>query len=45
MKQVSAEIRKEIIKYYQNLQNVTVTGQQGHNSRPAKDTMPGQMLS
>ena len=27
------------------VQNVTVTGQQGHNSRPAKDTMPGQMLS
>ncbi len=26
------------------LQNVTVTGQQGHNSRPAKDTIPGQML-
>ena len=28
-----------------DVQNVTVTGQQGHNSRPAKDTMPGQMLS
>ena len=27
------------------LQKVTVTGQQGHNSRPARDSMPGQMLS
>ena len=28
-----------------NMQNDTVTGQLGHYSRPAKDAIPGQMLS
>ena len=27
------------------VQNGTVTGQQGHNTRPARDTIPGQKLS
>ena len=27
------------------MQIVTVTGQQGHNSRPVKDLIPGQKMS
>ena len=38
-------LEPQYLETMNNLQNVTVTGQQGHNSRPAKDTMPGQMLS
>ena len=29
---------------YKGMQNGTVTGQQGHNTRPARDTIPGQKL-
>ena len=32
-------------KLHSILQIVTVTGQQGHNSRPVKDLIPGQKMS
>ena len=36
---------KELREKNKLMQKVTVTGQQGHNSRSPKDTIPGQMMS
>ena len=45
---IAPELNKDYSEWAEHnhtVQNVTVTGQQGHNSRPVKDTIPGQMLS